>query len=407
VNLTDELLRSALRETGYEIPAGRVGALDLSAAGSGSRASARLLGPRRRWLTAATAAVAVAAVIAGSVVLASALPGRPSRPASAPPSAPVPGTIPRYYAVLTNVHGDGPIGLVLHNARTGAILATAVPPQHFSYTEVTAAADDMTFVVGAQTPTSGQQGSQPTSMVFFLARFNPASSRITLHQLAIPALPTPDGIALSPDGAKLAVALSAGPRLTGGVRLYSLATGVVKTWTTPGEVDESSGEQGLAWAPDGDLAFLWFGPSNGPAKSAPDGIWRLNPNAPAGNLLAASTLLVRQDQPSGYGLQGPFALVDNGAEVISVVERAHSAAWAVVSEYDVFSARTGRVIRSFLPTSQYVEALWWANAAGTLLVGTIPQEQGKSVVSSPLEWVSGSRHAPVKGASSFWLDLAF
>lgn len=40
--------------------------------------------------------------------------------------------------------------------------------------------------------------------------------------------------------------------------------------------------------------------------------------------------------------------------------------------------------------SHEVESLWSANPAGTVIVGTIPEPHGKSVLPSPLEWISGA-----------------
>jgi hypothetical protein len=438
MNLTDELLRSALRETGDEIQPGRVPALDLSVPRARAHASAPVRSPRFRWLTAVAAAVAVVAVIAGSVVLAGTHQGRTSSPAFAPApvsTIPVIGAVPRYYAALTSVHGDEPICLVIHDSQTGATLATAVPPRHLNYVAVTAAANDMTFVIGAAGLRSASAGVLPGSMEFLQARFDPASNKITIIRLPIPALPMPDGIAVSPDGSELAVALTA--NLASGhpsseLRLYSLTTGAFKEWTAPYALDDASGEQGLSFGPGGILAFdlsptpqlATVAPpsklagsrapgrttkkSSGAADAAtPYGIWLLNTNAPAGNLLAVGRVAVPEAQPGGYVLQGPFALVDQGTAVVSVLERANAPHAGVDSRYAVLSARTGRVTRAFLPSMELDETLWWANPAGTVLVGTIPQAQGTSFVVSPLQWISGGRHEPVAGAPANWLDLAF
>jgi hypothetical protein len=430
MNLTDELLRSGLREIGSEISADCVPALDMAAASRRSRASGHVRRSRSRWLTPVAAAVAVVAVIAGSAELAGARLGMPSQSASFP--GPV-GAFPRYYAVLTSVHGDEPICLVIHDAETGAVLSVAVPPRHFNYVAVTAAANDMTFVIGEAIP--GSSGVPSDSMRFLLARFNPASKTITTHLLPIPALPAPDGIALSPDGSELAVALTtnlASGHPSSQLRLYSLATGASKEWTAPYAVDEASGEQGLSWGPGGILAFDLSptpqvvtatprgklrgsrGPGHATKNSSraadaatPFGIWLLNTNGPGGNLLAASRLAVPETQPHGYSLNGPFVLIDQGTAVVSVVERAQPAHPGVDSWYAVLSARTGRIIREFLPSTELDEILWWANPAGTALVGTIPQASGKSFIVSPLQWISGSGHGPVRGAPGNWLDLAF
>jgi hypothetical protein len=401
MNLTDDLLRHALRETASEIPANRVPAIDLTASRAAGHSSHHVLLSRSRWLTAVAAAAAVAAVIAGSAVLAAGNFGRP-RPSRVPPLT-FSGQ-PRFYAVLGAAHGSQPSSLIIRDVRTGATLATARPPEHWSYVKVTAAANDTTFVIGAvrmQAVSSTLAGL--TS--FFLARFDPARGRLTVRALPIPAL-TPTGIALSPDGSALAVALRAGSgdvSASGELRLYSLTTGAVKVWTTSGVVDQSSGEQGLSWGPHGILAFDWN--RSATTDPADEGIWLLNTNAPAGSLMRASQLAARQAQPDGFVLQGAFSLIDNGTAVVSVAERALSTHGGVHSEYEVLSTSTGQVIRAFLPSAYYDEALWWASPAGNVLAGYLPQSSARS--SGPAEWFSGAKHAPIEGLSEVPQDIAF
>jgi hypothetical protein len=369
---------------------------------------------RSRWfapVAAAAAVIAVIAAIAVSGVLAGGHQARkpatkptPSKTASPKPSpsvSPPPafsGPLPRYYAVIADGPGCSTKCLVIHDARTGAVLATEQAPGNADYVQITAAADDTTFVIGAFNTNSGY------NYVFLLARFDAARHTVTVRQLPIPAMTVaPDGFALSPDGTELAVALQSSPSGSGSgeLRLYTLATGAAKVWTTTGVIDWLSNNQGLSWGPSGVLAFDWSRPQHDAAEADQQGIRILNTASPAGDLLTASTLAVRQAQSGGYTLQGRFALVDNGSEVVSVVQRQGS---AIVSQYEVFLASTGRVVRAFLPSANRDESIWWANSDGTVLAGDLP-----SSGNSALEWINGTgtRHAPISGLPGGPLVIAF
>ena len=333
---------------------------------------------RARWLAPVTAAAAVLAVTAVAVGLSGGLSGKagPS-PAS---SATRIGPLPRYYASIVAVHGT--YRLVIHDARSGGTLATAklAPGQN---DQITAAADDTTYVIGQQ----GRTGP----MSFLVARLDPAHDTVSVHNLPIapiPAAEAPSGIALSPDGTKLAVTtLIFNARdhtnVPDEIRIYSLATGAVKEWTTSADW----GNVGLvSWGSEGILGFDFF--TMNPADATRAGIRLLNANDPAGNLLADSTLAVPKAQPAGYAVQGPMELIDNGAAVVTIAQRSQGG--KVVSRFEVLSTRTGRVIRTFKPSRPNgAVGLLWASTAGTVLAG--------SFSSGSIEWISGARHMPVKG----------
>jgi len=103
---------------------------------------------------------------------------------------------------------------VIRDTVTGATVATFQPPPPFDTFEyVTGAADDRTFVLAARN-LSNDLGLAPCGLTrLFRARFNPAGRSVTLTSLPVPELPATsqvDGIALSPDGTRLAVALETG-----------------------------------------------------------------------------------------------------------------------------------------------------------------------------------------------------
>jgi hypothetical protein len=341
-----------------------------------------------RWLTVSAVAAATIALLPGSAALAE---GHSARP-----------VLPRYYAVITSGPDCRGGCLIVHNAQTGATLATASAPADWNYLQVTGAANDTAFVIGALEPSSGY------SYVFLLARFDPGRDTLSVRQLPIPGMSVaPDGFAQSPDGTKLAVALQSNPSGSGSgeLRLYTLATGVAKVWTTTGVIDWLSNNQGLSWGSRGILAFDWSRPIHNPAEAGQQGIRVLNTNTKTGNLLTDSRLAVRQAQPAGYVLQGRFAITDEGREVVAVVERVHP---PTASQYEVFTTGTGRVVRVFLPSKQRLESVWWADSSGSVLAGDLPGS-GKSAGLSVLEWITGGahRHTAVKGVPGGPLAIAF
>ena len=144
--------------------------------------------------------------------------------------------MPQYYVALTVAAGLSRVksrpraSAVVRSTATGATIATVRPPRPYdTFTMVTAARDDRTFVLVAE-----RLPAAPAERLFVLhlhpARRTPASRA----QLA--ALPVPDlakgtqtwGLALSPDGRQLAVAV--GPDSPRELQVVDLATGAQHAW---------------------------------------------------------------------------------------------------------------------------------------------------------------------------------
>ena len=153
-----------------------------------------------------------------------------------------------------------------------------------------AAADDRTFI--AMGDRLG--GADGGTAVWYLLRIDPGGripARLT--QVPIPVRQNPAGVAISPDGTELAVALAGSPAT---VRIYSIATGkvlrtwsatipgavAVESWTASGGSSQFTAARVLRWSSDGrQLAFAW----NSTA------IRVLDASAPDGNLITSSSLL--------------------------------------------------------------------------------------------------------------------
>ena len=120
------------------------------------------------------------------------------------------------------------------------------------------------------------------------------STPARLTQVPIPVRQNPAGVAISPDGTELAVALAGSPAT---VRIYSISTGKVlrtlvgddagQRWrwsrrTASGGSSQFTAARVLRWSSDGrQLAFAW----NSTA------IRVLDASAPDGNLITSSSLL--------------------------------------------------------------------------------------------------------------------
>jgi hypothetical protein len=327
--------------------------------------------------------VAVLAIIAA---VASVTIGGTSHPGAARPrplsAAQVLARAPEYYLAVTGQHVNGPYAAVVRATRTGAVLATVSPPRPYhSFLTVAAADDDRTFVLGAQ---ARKQPVSDGPIKLFLARFSPADGRITLAPLPVevPAQTMLEGVALSPDGRSLAVALGVGRRQEEAqISVYSLATGAVRVWQGQGFAGPGSwnGIGSMSWAGRSTLAVNYE-----PSQSGADlGIWLLNTATAGGSLRGHSRLAVCGWQPGGLRLAAGL-LAGGGASIVApavpAYARSPGPACAPAGAYisptrnelwrvEEFSAATGRLSHVLLVMrSQYPEVLYWVNAAGTTTV---------------------------------------
>ena len=171
----------------------------------------------------------------------------PIVPAATPAPA---GNVPTYYAELVQEPGNANSAdqIQVRQTLTGRLITTMNPPAGATFAGITGAADDRTFVADTQpgalqSPNSppNRQSGQPRT--WYLLRLSPGSARpASLTRLAIPPSPVGTavmGLALSPDGTKLAAAFQIpgwGISMTGSMalRVYSVRTGaMLRSWTAP------------------------------------------------------------------------------------------------------------------------------------------------------------------------------
>jgi hypothetical protein len=303
---------------------------------------------RRRRRRAVRAGGLVAAVAtAAAVVLLVPVTGRPAgpgRPAgqtglllaaaltTPPPASAAARGMPRFYVVAD--HGQ-PAADVRYSA-TGRLASRVWLPAGTDpkVTQVTAAADDRTFIIALFSLSAGTR--------FYELRISASGQSAGLSPLPVPPLPageSADAIALTPDGTRLAVASQRSGR-AGAIEVITLATGATRTWTT----SHSGIPEDLSWDAAGQrLAFFW---TSDTASLA--GLWLLDTSALGSALLSGPRLLPQTAGPD----EVQSALLTPGAQTIiaSVTYNgtAHVGPGAVVGGIVEVSARTGRPLRTLL-----------------------------------------------------------
>lgn len=255
----------------------------------------------RGWLVPLTAAVTMLAVGITLAIVRNA-PSGPALPAVPPFS----DGVPRYYVAL-----DGPTGInpapakvVVGDTITGKRLLTLGPFAGGGAVSVTAAADDLTFVVG-----TGQYHAPapptPTSWsVIQLTPGPPVSATVRALSISVPASGFIDSSALSPDGTMLATVGTQGASIV--LRIYSMATGaVLRTWT-----ESVSGSPILAfasslWWSNDERTLAWVGGGSGGGRNF--GVWLLQLDRPGQDLLADSRLAWSTGMQSDFDPESPRA----------------------------------------------------------------------------------------------------
>lgn len=203
--------------------------------------------------------------------------------AKAPPAAVAASGMPSFYAVAD--HGQPDVDI--RDSATGNLLSTVPLPGVIEpkLTLVTASGDDRTFVLALFSLSGGTR--------FYELKVTADGQPSGLAALPVRPVPAGEGvhdIALAPDGTRLAVVIQKTGTQGGvpvveqeAIEVADLATGVVRTWTIPGDGLLTD----LTWDTAGRrVAYFYVGDS--PRTS---GLWRLDTGAPGSALLSGRRLL--------------------------------------------------------------------------------------------------------------------
>jgi len=401
VNTLEDTLVAALTETAAEIPADHLPPLQLPT--RPARGPAWFPGRRagnqfRTWLAPVTAAAAVAAVTALSLVLT-----LQSGPAHQPlPAAPGRGAavLPPHYAALATqgTHGAASFrsSLVIRDTATGRTVATVDPPSPAnSFCDVSGTQDGRTFVAeGCIVPVTGPSDAQTvtTSPVKFYRLTVDGQGKVS-GPSPLP-VPVPggydlDGVAVSPDGAVLAVASTDRSHESArnpAISLYKLGSGqLLRSWSWAGRADimgRSAGSAPLSWTADGTtIAFplMLDHPVNHVSQDIGQ-VRLLDTSAPGRSLRGTRLVLNFGPTPSlqvSAALEGPDSMITpDGSRIVAstAVVGGHPASTRLtVSE---FSAATGTKAAVLSPVTVrgnnvLFQTVLWSSPDGSKLIAAV------------------------------------
>ena len=378
-----------------------VGPLDLPAVpGRAPRARRRVA-----WTAPMAAAAAVLVVVAGGAAVGSWLARSGNGPSGHPAalkqeaSAGSFAGVPAYYVAVAN-----PSLAVVRATATGATLARITTRTPF--VGVTGAADDRTFVLDAQRQVMGPTVKWPGQPAFYLLRLSASGAEESFTRLTIAAFPegtAVTGLSLSPDGSKLAVEVDSADNGQPGlleIRVYTLATGAFRAWSTHGSDDPVDpdgftgsgvdGSQTISWAADSStLAFDWQNRSY-------IGVRLLDTAASGGNLIADSRLAVIEADftPQGGPPSGPPSMSKDNISQCVTDGIISSDSSAIVCGYTTnmagretttgfirYSTTTGKPtavlgVSRFQGQAPGDISLYWVNSTGKILIGGVLTPSG-------------------------------
>jgi hypothetical protein len=262
----------------------------------GARSGPRQLLPSNARVRRAFAPIAAGLAVTGLVVGLTVALGSPQSQPVAGARAASGAPMPRFYVTLTPQGRFGAIVAEVHASQTGQVLSKVKVGYEGNGVGISADRSDRAYLIDAAASKAGDKADIRLSLL----RVSADGRSTTLERLPLVLLPPDspnvvDGIAVSPDSTKLAVAMQVNQNAAvlnprGEIIVYSLTGGATQTWTAPGDralpVDPS-------WTGGGRLlTFVWQDHLRGSVWffTGRSQIRRLDTTAPGRNLLASSVL---------------------------------------------------------------------------------------------------------------------
>ena len=355
----------------------------------------RIPAPGLRWRhrLAPVAAVAAAIAVAVSAVLV-------AGPRLAPASAPDTAAVPRYYLTFTfgldrKFHNLPVTEAMIRDTATGKITGTVkiVTNSFPASVAATAAPDGRSFILG--TEEHAPKGEYRFFRLPISAGGKPG------HLTKLPAYPVPvnaylAGIALSPDGTRLAVSSSYGvggsqdgpaAAEVGAVEVINLVTGAVRTWTATMQQGHWYQPGQPSWA-DGNrmIAFTWQqAKSMSNNAMTMEGVRLLDTEAPGDNLADARMIMPAK---AVNGTINSVLITPDGRDVLVATSR-DSRGTVVVQISEVPAAGSGPVRVLHAETARATATTQGMLASSSQVLSLAP----------------GGRYALVQCIQFGWLDL--
>jgi hypothetical protein len=373
------------------------------------------------WVAPLAAAAAII-IVAGGGVTASSLLAKSGTPRPSASGAPTRGAsagshtgVPPYYVAVANSSLT-----VVRATWTGATLARIT--MRTPVVGVAGAADGRTFVLDEQRSIIGGSVTWVGQPTFYLLRLTPSGTEESLTRLAVPAIPNGtvvSGLALSPDGSKLAVDVNSDSwptaRLTE-IMTYTLATGAFRSWTMSGVTNADApsgftgsgvdGAQSISWTADS--RTLAFGVQN----ASYVGVRLLDTAAGGTDLIADSRLaVIERNSDPGRSLRNaapPYYFVscitdamismDGSAIVCGYSTSVGNTTTMGFAQYSTGTGKMNHVVGlvHFEGKAPIGISLYWVNSTGKIAIGTSETSGGGRV-----GVMNGDTFTPLPGVTGF------
>jgi hypothetical protein len=303
----------------------------------------------RPWLVPLAAAVAVVAAVVVSLAITSDWDHRHATSPAAQKRAPqdLSQGLPPYYVAISSARWHA---VAISSTATGRSLADVSLGQTWFPETAGTGGNDHTFVLAARTSNLHGPGR------FFLLRFDADGDRATLTPLAvsIPAGLTPEALAISPDGNRLAVAYPQGADQM--LTVFDLGTGAERTWAGRSLALGQAGS--LSWSANSRTVQYAMYDNGPPAGQMVYGL--LNTAAPAGPL-PVRTIPVSSEYISTAIISANGTLVVTGTRSAG---NPGNGTWQLRS----FVAATGHPIGGPVTLAGQPYAFGWVSPDGDLLL---------------------------------------
>ena len=335
-------------------------------------------------------------MIAGTFVIANALPGSRKQPWS---PTPVYAGVPHYYAYTLQgdifdytSHGTQYSAsaadryLRIRATDSGKLITVLAPPKPYNdFRMISADATGTVFVLGAMHDWQRYANSRPSvfartqamPMRFLAVRITGGRARVTGLQLPVTVTPGQGpSMALSPDGTRLALAYGGRGR-PAVVDVITLPDGRVRRWTSPRVPWVPLLSNRGAWTAGGRALVLqeeyvppvrtrsalrhYHPPTDTPVRL-------IDTVAPGSNLAASKLLVLRA--PAGESAPQQVFITPDGTKLIGGTGEAQSRPRNGIERgaLSVYSARTGALLQQLNPWK-------WNNSDNRPAHGGFPQEQ--------------------------------
>lgn len=221
-------------------------------------------------------------------------------------------------------------------------------------------------------------------------------------------------MALSPDGSKLAVAMDTGTPGAPGlleIRVYALATGAFRTWSTNGLTDSEAPEGFTGSGVDASESISWAADSRTLAfdvmnQNFTSGVRLLNTTASGGDLVSDSRLAVTEsDQGGGRPLTSKDhvsqcvtdSIISADGSAIACGYTTNMEGRDTTTGFIRYSTSTGKSsavlgVYEFGGQAEGDISLYWVNSTGNILVGGVLTPGGIRV-----GVINGEKFTPLPG----------